>query len=168
MTVGYAVYERFVGEILSGLNRTFGDDVILSVVLFGSIARGVGRKDSDIDLLVLRKEVGYDPIKRWVDTLLELEEGVEFERLLKQGYYPNPSLIFMTPAELSRNPLILLDIMDDGIILTDKNSMLKGMIKTFKKKLKAMGAKKIILEDGSWAWDLKPDWKPGEEVEIVL
>lgn len=168
MSIGYTVYKRFVGEILLGLNRSFGDDVILSVVLFGSIARGAGRKDSDIDLLVLHEEVGYDPIKRWVDTLLELEEGMEFEELLKQGYYPNPSLIFMTPAELSRNPLILLDIMDEGIILKDKNAMLKGIINIFKKKLEAMGAKKIAFEDGTWAWDLKPDWKPGEEVEIAL
>ncbi len=168
MGIGYKIYKRFVDEIISGLDRFFDKDVSLSVVLFGSIARGSGRKDSDIDILVLHKEVGYDPVKRWVNILLELQEGREFKRLIKKGYYPNPSLIFMTPADLSQNPLILLDIMDEGIILKDQKGVIKGVIKTLKERLKAMNAKKIILEDGSWAWDLKPDWKPGERMEIVL
>lgn len=34
------------------------------------------------------------------------------------------------------------------------------------KKLEKMGARKIFLGDGRWYWDLKPDYKLGEVVEI--
>ena len=29
-----------------------------------------------------------------------------------------------------------------------------------------MGAKRIGLDDGSWYWDLKPDYKPYEVIEL--
>jgi len=29
-----------------------------------------------------------------------------------------------------------------------------------------LGSRKVILGNGSWYWDLKPDWKPGEVIEL--
>ena len=47
-------------------------------------------------------------------------------------------------------------------------SFLQGKLKQLRKELDELRAEKILLEDGSWAWDLKPDWKPSEVIEIVL
>ena len=33
-------------------------------------------------------------------------------------------------------------------------------------RLLELGAKKVSLPDGSYYWDLKPDWKPREVIEI--
>ncbi|KKK51182.1 hypothetical protein LCGC14_3117490, partial [marine sediment metagenome] len=37
---------------------------------------------------------------------------------------------------------------------------------SLKKRLQELGAEKISLSDGSYYWDLKPDWKPREVIEI--
>jgi hypothetical protein len=29
-----------------------------------------------------------------------------------------------------------------------------------------LGSRRVELADGSWYWDLKPDWRPGEVVDL--
>ena len=122
----------------------------------------------DIALLLIHKPVEFDPAKRFVEVTLGLREEREYLELVKKGIYPEPSPIFMTPEEVSRRPLILLDIMDHGLVLLDEGAFLACNLKKLKEKLEEMGAEKIILKDGSWAWDFKPDWKAGEVIEILL
>jgi len=107
-------------------------------------------------------------MRKFTKILFSLKKRKEYKRLLSKGLYPDPYPILMTPEELSENPLILLDILEEGIILYDKDSFLKEKFKKFKEKLKILGARKIIFENGSWAWDLKPNWKPGEIIEIRI
>lgn len=166
--LGYEDYKEFLGELLERIDTAFGEEVLLSFALFGSVARKEAKPDSDLDLLAIHKPVTFDSIKRFVEVLLELRKGEKYLMLLKKGIYPEPMAIFMTPEEISYNPLILLDIMDHGIILLDREGFLQGKMSKLKWKLKEMGARKIIFENGSWAWDLKPDWKPGELIEIVI
>ncbi len=33
-------------------------------------------------------------------------------------------------------------------------------------RLRQLDARKVIHADGSWHWDLKPDWRPGEVIEL--
>ena len=74
----------------------------------------------------------------------------------------------MTPEELSRKPLILLDIVDHGVLLRDWHGFLSDKLERLKDIMKRFGSQKILFDDGSWAWDLKPDWQPGEVIEIEL
>ncbi|HEX3034367.1 MAG TPA: nucleotidyltransferase domain-containing protein [Thermodesulfobacteriota bacterium] len=168
MSIGYDTYKDFLEKLLGSLKSNFGEGVIIACALFGSVARGEAKIHSDIDLLVVHEQVKFDPAKRFVDTLLETRKEKEYLQLIEKGIYPEPSIIFVTPEEISHRPLILLDIMDHGLILLDENGFLAGKLKKLKEKLTEMGAEKIILKDGSWAWDLKPDWRPGEVIEIVL
>jgi hypothetical protein len=32
--------------------------------------------------------------------------------------------------------------------------------------MRALGSRRVYLADGSWYWDLKPDFRPGEVVEL--
>lgn len=168
MALGYKNYRVFLEKLCRGIEVAFGEGVLLSLALFGSVARREAKPESDLDLLAIHKPVDFDPIKRFVDVLLGLRKEKEYQRLLNKGIYPEPIVIFMTPEELSQEPLILLDIMDHGIILLDREGFLQDKIRKLREKLKDLGAKKISFNDGSWAWDLKPDWKPGELIEIVL
>jgi hypothetical protein len=58
--------------------------------------------------------------------------------------------------------------MDEGIILYEKGECFRELIKKFREKLKELGSRKVYLPDGTYYWELKPDWKPGEEVEIKI
>ena len=166
--LSYRDYREFLDSLLLKVECRFAPARILAVALFGSVSRGEAGPYSDIDLLFIHEHIPDDPIKRLVDVLLEIKKDDVYEKLVDRGLFPEPSCIFMTSTELSQKPLILLDIMDHGILLKDKEGFLTGKIKVLQKKLERMGSRKIVLKDGSWAWDLKPDLKIGEVFEITL
>jgi len=163
--IGYAKYKNLLDQLLQGLKRAFGEENILSCALFGSVARGEARPDSDIDVLIVHREVDFSPTGRFVDVLFKLRESDEYRRLEAEGLNPDPSPIFMTEKKMYERPLILLDVLDHGIIIHD-NGVLRKRLESLEKRLTELGSRKVVLEDGSWYWDLKPDWKPGEVIEL--
>ncbi|MDI6755700.1 MAG: nucleotidyltransferase domain-containing protein [Thermodesulfobacteriota bacterium] len=168
MGLSYGDYREFLESLLMKVECRFAPARIIAVALFGSVSRGEAGPYSDIDLLFIHEHIPDDPIKRLVDVILKIREKEAYHKLTEKGLFPEPSCIFMTPRELSQNPLILLDIMDHGIMLKDEEGFLAGKIRVLQEKLARMGAYKIVLKDGSWAWDLKPDYKIGEVFEITL
>ena len=165
MGIGYEVYKNYLQAFCNRLKMSFGNEKILAVALFGSVARGEARSDSDIDLLVVHKEVDFNPAHRSVDIVFALKEGNEHKRLVDQGLNPQPSCIFMTERELWDRPHILLDILFEGILLYDVG-MLESRLSALRERLNALGSKRVALPDGTWYWDLKPNWKPGEIIEL--
>lgn len=164
--IGYETYKKYLDELLKELNNEFGEGVILSFALFGSVARGEARPDSDIDLLIVHKPIDFDPISKFVDILLyKISKCCEYRNLRTNGLNPEPYPIFMTEKDLYESPLILLDIQEHGIIIYD-SGVLKERFESLRDKLKKLGSKKVILEDGTWYWMIKPDWKPGEVFEL--
>jgi len=164
-SVGFETYKAFLNLLLKELQVGFGEDIILSLAVFGSVARGEARPDSDIDILIVHKEVGFNPTGRFVDILFELKRSEEYRRLKERGLNPDPYPIFMTAKELWESPHILLDLLDEGIILYDAG-LLKERLEALRRRLSELGSKKVVLEGGKWYWDLKPDWKPGEVIEL--
>ncbi len=164
--IGYATYEKLLDQLLQSVKDAFGEDVILSFALFGSVSRGEARPDSDIDLLIVHRPVDFRPVGKFVThVLFDFRESDEYRRLQAEGMSPDPYPIFMTENVLYERPLILLDIVDHGIVIYD-NGVLKKRFESFRKRLDELGTKKVILEDGSWYWHLKPDWRPGEVIEL--
>jgi len=163
--VGYGNYKVLLGNIVGFLEFYFRKD-FLSCALFGSVARNEALPESDIDLLIVHRSCSYRPMDKFLKLLKDLEEDMEYKRLKKQGYFPDPYPVFLDEKELERNPLILLDVLDHGIILHDDDGILDKRLFSLKKRLQELGAEKISLSDGSYYWDLKPDWKPSEVIEI--
>lgn len=143
-------------------------DIIQSVVIFGSVARNTARNDSDIDMLIMLKETNKEIDERFLKIALTLYDSEENQELIKKNINTKIFDIRKTEKGLRDNPLILLDILDHGIILYDPEEKMKNLLQDLDKKLKELKAEKIVFEDGKWCWDLKPDWKPGEIVEIKL
>ena len=165
MKIGYKVYKNYLQSFCDCLKTSFGDERILSVALFGSVARGQARSDSDIDLLIVHTEVDFNPTHRSVDIALALREENEYKRLIGHGLDPQPSCIFMTERELWERPHILLDVLVEGILLYDEG-VLESRLGALKKRLNALRSERVALPDGTWYWDLKPDWKPREIIEL--
>lgn len=165
MGIDYQKYSILLSKTLNAMKSIYGRD-LLSVALFGSVARGEAGPTSDIDLLVVTKKLPYEPMQKFLEVLRILQKDPEFIKLRKEGLWPDPYPLFLNEEELNKRALILLDILDHGIILYDEHGFLKEALDRLKKKLKALGSKKITLPDGTWYWDLKPDWKPGEIIEL--
>lgn len=167
LMLSFETYKSMLQLLLEKVREDFDKDLI-SFAVFGSVARGEAKPESDIDILIVHKRVNFNPLKKFIRILIELRESEVYRKLLGKGVYADPYPIFLTEKDLSQKPLILLDILDHGIILFDKNDWLKGKLNILRNKLNTLGAKRIGLEDGTWYWDLKPDWKPGEVVEIKI
>ncbi len=168
MIFGYQKYKALIDRFLKTLIENLGAQNLYGCALFGSIARGNARKESDIDLFLLISSRSPSIEDKIIKLLLDVEEWKEKKDLKKENLLANFTIIAKTIEELKANPLILLDIVDEGIVLYDPNGKLNEIFINFKKKLRELGAEKIIFKDGTWCWDLKPDWKPGEVVEITL
>lgn len=57
-------------------------------------------------------------------------------------------------------------MIDDSIILHDRDDFFKKRLKDMKNRLLQLGSKKVVLDDRTWYWNLKPDIRPGEAIEL--
>jgi len=162
------LYGEYLSQFLRLLKARLGDNLI-SVVLFGSVARGDAEEGSDVDLLIVSDGFEgsfgerFQHFQEIDKELLELETR---KKLRREGYGTLISPIPLNPKEVKRHPPILLDILTDGIILYDKNGFIKGELADLRKRLRALKARKVRLPGNRWYWDLKPDYKLGEVVEV--
>ena len=137
-----------------------------SIVVFGSVGRGVSRADSDIDILLVVDSLPDGRMARVrefepVEKAFEATWGDRFPHVAA----PELSPVFKTPAEVARGSLLFLDMIHDARILHDRDGFFAAYLKALAERLEALGARRIPYR-GSWYWDLKPDLKPGEVFEI--
>ena len=80
-----ALADRVVAE----LRAAIGDDLV-AVALFGSVARGQARPDSDLDLYVVtrRPSLGDSRLRGMWDRI---DASPEYRALVTAGYRPTPS-----------------------------------------------------------------------------
>lgn len=156
---GYKDYKQILDKFSQLLLEKFSDNLI-SLVLFGSVARGTAKTESDIDLLIILKDAPDSYYKR-------LEPVIDIELKLREEAFETTeavlifSSIVLSKEEAMENRNIFLDMIDASIILYDKNNFFKNRLKELKKRLLQLGSKKITLEDKTWYWNLKPDSVPG-------
>jgi hypothetical protein len=160
-----AAWQALVERVASLYQAALGSD-LLAVAVFGSVARGEAGPDSDLDLYVVTRQrvsVVFDPR---LDSVRRLRETPEHQALVGEGYHPDLSPIVHSEAELTEHPWILLDLADHGQILFDPEGVLARELDAVRQRLRELGARRIERPDGTWYWDLKPDWRPGEIVEL--
>jgi predicted nucleotidyltransferase len=168
MGLNYDTYRDYLDALIQRLWERFGEENLLGCALFGSVARGEASPDSDIDLLILHAPVPFSPLRAFCEVCDSLGTDEVSLGAKVRGLSPYPSPVLRTEQALRQNPLILLDVLNHGLLLYDKDGALRALLDRFSEVLRALGTRKRVLEDGSWAWGLKPDWRPGEVVEITL
>jgi Nucleotidyltransferase domain. len=126
-------YRSLVKDLLNTLLLVFKDNLV-SVVVYGSVARGQMRRDSDLDLLIVAEKLPASRFER-IAMFNRAEEAVEksLEELSKKGYFVTFSPIIKTMGEAERISPLYLDMVDEGIIVYDRNSFSKNFRKTFEK-----------------------------------
>ena len=160
-------YRELIEEYCSAIKKHFGERLV-SICVFGSVARGEATAESDIDILVVAEGLPFDVGFRTRETNYiheNLKKTPPYHSLKNFGRSGLISDVFFTPDEAERRPPILLDIVEDGVILHDRKDFMANVLKSLKEKLKKMGAKRVITNKGYY-WILKPDVKPPEVVKI--
>ena len=142
-------------------NARFGERLI-SLVLFGSVARGDTRPSSDIDLLVIAEGLPRS-LRDRRRPFLE-----EWERARTAGGLPPATwnLVTKSPAEARTHSPLYLDLVEDGVLLLDRGGFFQTVLAELERRMRALGSRRVFLPDGSWYWDLKPDFRFGEVVEL--
>jgi predicted nucleotidyltransferase len=159
---------KLAAELLELLRRRYGKNLV-SVVIFGSVARGTAKPSSDLDVLVVCESFPkgmYDRMKELTKILLGLERKRIYKEMKAKGINTWVQFHPLRPEEARLHRPIYLDMVYDNIILLDRDGFMKQVLSSLKQKLRELGARRIFLKDGSWYWDLKPDLKHGEVLEI--
>jgi len=146
--------------------KSFYGDRLVSFVVFGSVARGSFRYDSDIDILIIAENLPKGRMKR-VAHFSGVEDRIEpyLESLKKEKINTFVSAIFKTPQEAELGSPLFLDMVEDARILHDKNAFFSKILEELRSRLKELGAKRI-WRGNIWHWVLKPDYQPGEVIEL--
>ena len=157
---------RLLHKLVEALKERFGEELV-SVVLFGSFARGDFHERSDIDLLIVIEKLPQSQFKRsrlFDEAAEKLMDG--FKLLREMGYLCQFMPIMKSREEAAYHSPIYLDMVEEGMILYDKGGFFKSVLEEIRQRLKELGAKRRFLKGGGWYWDLKPDYRPGEVIEI--
>jgi len=147
--------------------KSYYSERLVSVVVFGSVARETQTFDSDLDLLIVVEKLPSGRMKR-IREFESIEEKIEplLESLhRKEGIHTYISAIIKSPEEAEKGSPIFLDMVEDARILFDRNGFFEEVLDKLKKRLKELGSKRI-WKGNAWYWDLKPDYKPGEIFEL--
>jgi predicted nucleotidyltransferase len=141
---------------------------VYSVVLFGSVARGEARKNSDLDFLIVVKDLpeNYSQRVKEISQIIEKLTQTKLTLWEHSGIFANIEAIILTPEEASINQPIYLDMITDSITIYDRKDFMKNLLSKLRKKLEEMGAKKITTPKGDWYWQLKDKVERGEVLKI--
>jgi len=103
-----------------------------------------------------------------VEKLCKIEALVidEVTWLRKHGIHTSLNFYPLQESEAKKMLLLFLDLTEEAIILYDKNQFLEKTLMELKARLLSRGARRILTDKGNWYWDLKPDYKFGDLVEI--
>lgn len=159
-------YRALVKELLQALKAELGDRLV-SLVVFGSVARGEARPDSDVDVLIIAEGLPRGRIKRslWFCRIEEELDPLIGQLVRKHGVATCISPVLKTPEEAKRLVPLYLDMVEDAILIYDKGGFFKSVLERLRQKLEELGARRVKLGRG-WYWVLKPDAKFGEVIEI--
>jgi len=154
--------ERLLTEI-----KSFYGERLVSVIVYGSVARETQTFDSDLDLLIIAEGLPQGRMKR-IREFDPIEDKLEpFLKSLRQNEGINTyiSTVIKSPEEAEKGSPLFLDMVEDAKILFDKGGFFAGVLERLRKRLRELGAKRI-WKGNVWYWDLKPDYKPGDIIEL--
>ncbi|MCH4816431.1 MAG: nucleotidyltransferase domain-containing protein [Saccharolobus sp.] len=158
-------YKSLLEKLIKLLLEEFGDRLI-SVVVYGSVARGDNRKDSDVDLLIVISRLPKTLTER-IMLFEKVENKIEdyIEKLMNEGYYISFSPIIKTPEEAIRFSPIYMDMTEDAIILYDRDNFFRKVLEETRERLLKLGFERVWISKKTWYWR-KKDYKFGEVIDF--
>lgn len=159
--------ERYVKLLCGAFRLTSKSLDLSSFAVYGTVARGVAKKNSDIDIMIVSNDF-VGSLGSRIEDLYKIEAGLKSELawLRKHDVYTSLSFYPLRQEEAERVPLLFLDLTEDAVILYDKNRFLEGILAGLKARLLKLGAKRVFIDKENWYWDLKPDYKFGEAIPL--
>jgi predicted nucleotidyltransferase len=151
-------------SIVSDLLQHFGDRLV-SVVVFGSVARGNHTNESDIDVLVI--------VRHWKKRVMARVEELtaateETSRLLiylwvSEGAYSPIQWYPLDMEDAGALRPLYLDMTIDAVVVYDRNRFFTDVLERLRLLLHQTGTARVALPDGGHVWEM-PSGKTLSEV----
>lgn len=154
---------RYLERLLEALQGRLGGRLV-SLVLYGSRARGTYRAESDIDVLIVVSGLPRARAARH-ELLRPIKQETDREYRRAIGDPPLLSYLVKTPEEAAYHSPLYLDMTEDAVLAYDRDGFFGNVLDEMRQRMASLGSKRVWLEHG-WYWILKPDMKWGETVEI--
>ena len=154
----------YAERLLESLRARLGDRLV-SLVLYGSRARGTHRPESDIDVLIVVRDLPRARAARH-ELLRPVKQAIDREYRRTMGAEPPYlSYIAKSPEEGAHHSPLYLDLTEDAVLVHDRDGFFETVLDAMRRRMAALGSRRVWLRDG-WYWILKPDMVWGERVEI--
>lgn len=160
-----ALRPRIEHALLRECQKTYADRLI-ALVGYGSVARGEFHASSDFDVLVVLDPWHGDNRTRWEEFCV-VESGLEpeIDACRNEGWQIRLAPVFKSRAGAEYGSPLFLDMVHDARILFDRDDFFARRLDRLRERLRELGSQRI-WEGDTWYWDLKPDWKPGDVIEL--
>lgn len=160
--------ERYLKLLCDCFRKTTKAMDLESFAIYGSVARGRAALNSDIDIMLISDDLSGSLGAR-IERMYGIEEELrqELQWLSKNRVHTGLSFYPLRKNEAQRLPSLLLDLIDDAVILYDRNRFLEATLLELKMKLLRLGARRVFIDKEKWYWDLKPDYKFGETIAVT-
>jgi len=155
----------FIGAVVRAAHQVYGPRLV-SIALFGSVARRTARPDSDLDVFLV-----IDDLPRGRRARLATFDGLEnalapdIAALARAGIAVELSPVLRTPEDLKTASPLMLDLTEDAVIIEDRGDILVAAIEDLRQRLRRLGSRRI-WRGTRWYWDLKPDYRRGEIIRV--
>ncbi len=141
-----------------------------SIVLFGSLSTGKPKPESDIDLLVVARDLP-DKYSERTSIIREVISSRLMDEIIlhiwrEKGIYADLDILLIDVKEAIVTHPFYLDLTKDCVIIYDKNGLMSRTITEVREKLERIGAKRFEEPDGSWYWVLSPEVEKIRSLEI--
>jgi len=129
-------YFNYTSVIAHELEEIFQNDLV-SVVVFGSAARGEAGVNDNIDVLIVVEKfekIGRDEVIDSIEENLKLSE--DYFDLVENDLATNINPLCLTQSEIEKNPSLIKDVIPDGFIIYDTDDFMENNLRPPKKKRK--------------------------------
>jgi hypothetical protein len=158
-------YREAVGGFVSHVRHVLGERLV-ALAVYGSVARAVARPESDVDVLIVADELPRGPRARrqLVGAAVDEAEAI-LHRSRPDGWL---SVVLKTREEVEQGGPLFYDMTlpDHVEILHDPGRWFASFLGRLRGKMAALGAVRRRDVSGHPYWDLKPDWKPGDVIDL--
>lgn len=140
---------------------------LIAMAIFGSWARGVATPASDLDLLIVAEPLPPSRMKRvrGFRPVADATQAVRSCVWSDQNAEVELSPVFKTPVELAAGSPLYLDMTLWQVVLFDRGGVLATFLEGLRGRMQALGSRRIPFKGGAF-WDYKPDFRPGDVVEL--
>jgi predicted nucleotidyltransferase len=138
---------------------------LTGIWLFGSVARGEARSNSDVDLLVVAKNLSGTKAEMSDTIYSRVDLSAERLFLLENGFATDLSVIPMKEEELGMFYPIMLDVLDHGVVICERDTVLSQAGEVMKLEFPRLGIRRVPLRRG-WMWILPPTIQVGAPIGV--